>query len=94
MFIETTFFSGSKFSFLSVYINLNGAFDEQFNSRSTGWKLSFELLGSLKEQRRRRLRKRLLKIEFELPKTLSRLFHLVYIVIRQMWTHFLLGVEF
>ena len=41
----------------------------------------------LKQQRRRRLRKRHLKSEFALPQTLSRLFHLVYFV--KCWQMFL-----
>ena len=36
-----------------------------------------QINGELKQQRRRRLRKRHLKSEFALPQTLSRLFHLV-----------------
>ena len=39
--------------------------------------LSNTLIRELKQQRRRRLRKRHLKSEFALPETLSRLFHLV-----------------
>ena len=41
----------------------------------------------LKQQQRRRLRKRHLKSEFALPQTLSRLFHLVYFV--KCWQMFL-----
>ena len=41
----------------------------------------------LKQQRRRRLRKRHLKSEFALPQTLSRLLHLVYFV--KYWQMFL-----
>ena len=41
----------------------------------------------LKQQRRRRLRKRHLKIEFALPQTLSRLFHFVEFV--KCWQYFL-----
>ena len=41
----------------------------------------------LKQQRRRRLRKRHLKNEFALPQTLSHLFHLVYFI--KCWQMFL-----